>query len=553
MLVPEAARLRNLTNTGCRRFPTCLVQKAGDVCRKIRPGVPTRFVACPAHPRDRVILLSPFQLAGDIRCCLACACLPRAFSSVDPSNLPVKTSQHWEVIPPWESSGRRNTNNFLREMLVVRQHVIDVSATFRSCNEFAGACVAKNESLNQVLRLSQSLVESPEDDSAFLQALFSFPSVHAVAHLEAVCNRRGGGSLRHRWLMHRGNGFKPERAIRTVGDVEFRGILLDGWNPVASGAACDADRVESLIASNDPLGKYFKMFRSEIEGCSFVIIGRLTRDVTQDCCYARPDCTWFKGCSLHHDPTLPRDSKLYPWRKRIMAVDLLFAREPSITDKARMMLIQTVSLLRTQRLEREALEGDIVRGLPRLSREEQALHLRRLFYRYRAVRDAQQKGALFEQLTRGLLSLVPGWIDAGMRLDTPTNEFDLIFRVESQVSGAQYWRDAAITRIIIECKNYPQGLPAGNYVQKLRANLARSGAQLGLLLNTGDIDRSLRVGASKCPRCGRWVVLLDGDDVERMAMNPGDIENFIKDRVQRAQMGVVQLSAGQRPTRARRN
>jgi hypothetical protein len=467
-----------------------------------------------------------------------------------------------------------------------------LAANVLACATSADAIEAQSNALSRGL---QRFFDDPENEETCCEALSGFMQVKALAHLEVGCDAAGSGHLELKWFARRLRGrlvkLKREAVSRFTKPVPLTGAVLQRWHRCLPSFTFDSANLPLVPPSakrdgtrreEDALARYHRGFLKYTRQCKLVVIGRLGVDVARGSCDLNPHCEFKTSCRLFLDECVRvekekcaacpirlqcrlQDPKRLlpkawpgPWRRRMAAVDLLFMEGAPVDRAAQAGLIQAASLVNSQRIVQRQLEESLLRALPGLPQREQRAVLRRLFDRCRAIEDPQRKGAAFEQLATGILRLVPGWMPSRRNLHTPENELDFAVFVEPAIPAAQYWFSIFGPKILIECKNYPYGLPTRlgrkreNPVIKLYSLLRRSHTKLALLLNTGGLADSFRPKAQRMARPDRLVVLFDGAELARLIDSPGDAEDFFKQRVSDAAIRASELVLAEKPRIHRR-
>jgi hypothetical protein len=548
---PSPNVLRRQLEIQCPHFSDCF---KATVCTQSKRWRDCKCLYSANCPNNQTIIAAPFLLPGNSHCAILCGCLSTEFQSLDGQEESGLNGREPLRMPVLNAQPPNCPETLAVKLHSLRQQIGGIARTFANHESLVESVDLSQRGMASILESSGSLLDSPNSDETFLRALGALGNIRAIGHLEVNCDRQGNGLLRHRWFALCGS--EPLRRIsksgeKTIADLKLEGVLSDRWDLSCRGYRCDSNLLSELDAS-DPLKRYSKAFYKYLDSCQYVMIGRLGRNVARNTCDVNAQCEFRQECRLFAKE--PKNGKATPWRRRMLAVDLVFLDSALPDDKARTSLLQMASQFRCLRAETETLEGTALRALPRLRGRDQRHLLRYLFEQYRAMEDSQQKGAAFERFALGLFSLVPGWLPSDRGLRTSENELDLTFLVEPAVPAAKYWFNIFGPKIIVECKNYPNGLEtksgAANQVMKLRRIMKQARVRLGLLVNTGTIAETLRVEAVEQSTPDSLIVPLDGSNLNELIDNPQDIEYTLKEWVSNAAIGVNPLrarSSGRKP------
>jgi hypothetical protein len=550
---------KGLRKSDCsRRLPACLKRVARSHPTYLKEPVPLTGVACPKG----TVMAAPFSLPGNQLYLLLVGCQLPALAGTrvdtDPTPSLAATPRFARPLCDQKPSAVRNA------VLGLRRDVRAILEVFEKARQFDVEVVRYPRSVREISRAAASFLDDPDSEETLIKPFRHRPDVRAVAHLEVRCDWHGRGLLRHRWFAARSDGQDLHRISRrrlNPPDFELDGALWESWDAERSDRACDFYGLEGLKSdpSQDSLKQYVEAIERYIKPCTFVVIGRLGRNIARGSCDIDPHCVHRVGnqCRLmireREDLAAQRG-----WRKRLEAVDLVFVDRASPEDEAFMAMVQTVSLFRSISLEQADFERVWLPALPSFPQKEQRRHLCRLLDRCRAMPDAQSKGAAFERLACGLLRLVPGWLPGEPNRRTEGNELDITILVEPANEKARYWFEIFGPKILVECKNYPDQ-PLGakvkgqSPVRKLLNNMKKGNVHLGLLLCTGEISKALWQQAQQSFQSDRLVVLLDGRRVQALAEDPGDMEAMMKQWVSDAAIGVFTvLQPGRRRRKKRK-
>lgn len=491
-------------------------------------------------PDEHVILVAPFLLPGYRHGAVVCGCLPLSFLPLNRHVVKGIDAQD-RLRPPISDASAPEALAVSFHSL--RKQVEAFARTFIHWNELVDAADESQRSMASILKGLSSFLSSPDNRGGFLHALAALENIRAIGHLDVVCDRQGHRLLRHRWFAV----CKPappelisKSGEKTVKDLQLGGVIRDRWDLSRTGHDCDLDLLVELERS-DPVKRYAHAFREYLKGCKYVMIGRTGRKVAANTCDLNAQCEFRRECPLFVDEPATSGTTSR-WRRRMVAIDLVFPDSSLPDDKVRLALLQMASLYRSLRTERELLEEITLRGLPQLGEKDQRHLLRYFFEHCKAMEDSQEKGAAFERLMLGLFSLVPGWMPGERGLHTRENELDLTILVEPAVAAAKFWFKVFGPNIVVECKNYPNVLKTErnengeDQVEKFRSIMEKANVKLGLLVNTGRITKPLKDKAVELSRPDRLLVVLDGSSLSHLIDNPKDIEYSLKRWVANALM-----------------
>jgi hypothetical protein len=554
------ARLRRWA-VSCREFPNCLIGPSSGLGPLPAHG-PISVFLC---RRGREALASGFDLADGTRLSLICACLPPGFEGLaakDTGSLDVLA----ETGPPMPASpSRAQRADLVRAFAVLSGHVEETIRAYfeRDClSDDALRRIAMSQENEESL---DRLLETPNDRSVLRKTFESSAETKALCHCDLKCDEDGRVELLLSSETIWTKAPVPEAWRKRLRSrrVEYGGMLRESWH--GKGQPADGQPVryskwdymslESLLGSNpsDPLASIFDSIRPLFKQ-AYLIVGRTAIRVPGESCDINPACEARKHCPLFWET----DSKRTTWRHRLSGIDLIVADPFPAFDRHRFHLILTAAAMAHRQAAVDSLEDAALRGLPSLNQREQKRLLRSLFDRCVAMEDPRQKGAAFERFTDGLLRLVPGWIVGrrNARDLAGTKEIDVTVFVEPSVPKARYWYRVFGAKVFIECKNYPEGLPAKiknrSPVERLKDRMRRSGVRLGFLLNTGNVPPLLWREAEGTADSDTLIVVLDGSHVRAMIESPGDIEFRLKQRVSDADAGLSPEMASARRGRRRR-
>lgn len=565
--LPVIQKCMSSWGVSCSGFPTCF--------RNAAAHMPDSYVTDELYwdlcCKKKTVVGMPLVFSGHSGGHLLCGCLPAALKGAQLPDRSPPLPQLAEAICQVACAPPGDGARFATALVAVRRQVQEVIRNALDCDDLVEAVSKTSAQCDSALRLMNQLLEIPDHRRALREALSSIGNVLALCRLSPLCDGAGEATLACRWAAtwdRKGGGLELARK-RRFPEIRFGGPLSEGWRiagpPSDSGWQAEDSgdyswdwRSLDEVGDPDPFAPMLRAIRLAAKGMprrAWLTVGMLGRPVPRSC-DIDPDCQAWRsgtGCSLFSRSP----GKGLPHRRRLETIDLIITRDSPVFDMPSMLLVQTAARLAQRQLDTDELEAAALRGLPSLPQADQRYYLRYLLDRCTAVEDSQQKGAAFERLMDGLFGLVPGWFPG--RRNTKdlaiTKEFDLTVFVEPSSPSARYWFDVFGPKFLVECKNYPAGLPKRikrkSPVAKLIGRLADSRLTLGFLVNTGTVPKSLWEEAEATAMSENLVVVLEREDLEALIDTPGDIEFYLKQWVSDAAVGISPDLSARSQTRRR--